>query len=149
MDEVEKGYIPQELVKKGYKNLGIMMDDKKTQNYEPPKIDKKFQAFEGSGQMISTQTSTGLEINRNIEFKVDNNSPTTKINLRLHNGQNVVQVFNLTHTVHDIRVFVNQIAPVNGTFDLIEGFPPKPLSEEKKSIKELKLEGTTISQRLN
>ena len=29
MDEVNKGYIPQELVKKGYKDLGIMLEDKK------------------------------------------------------------------------------------------------------------------------
>ena len=29
MDEVEKGYIPQELVSKGMKNLGIMLEDKK------------------------------------------------------------------------------------------------------------------------
>lgn len=29
MDEVNKGYIPQELVKKGYKNLGIALEDKK------------------------------------------------------------------------------------------------------------------------
>jgi UBX domain-containing protein 1 len=29
MDEVEKGYIPKELVDKGMKNLGIMLEDKK------------------------------------------------------------------------------------------------------------------------
>ena len=29
MDEVNKGFIPQELVDKGYKNLGIALDDKK------------------------------------------------------------------------------------------------------------------------
>ena len=29
MDEVNKGYIPQELVKKGIKNLGIALEDKK------------------------------------------------------------------------------------------------------------------------
>jgi hypothetical protein len=29
MDEVEKGYIPDELVQKGYKELGIALEDKK------------------------------------------------------------------------------------------------------------------------
>lgn len=29
MEEVDKGYIPQELVSKGFKELGIMKDDKK------------------------------------------------------------------------------------------------------------------------
>ncbi len=60
MVEVEKGYIPQELVKKGYKNLGIMMDDKKKQMYKPQKVKKKFQAFEGNRCILSNQTSTGL-----------------------------------------------------------------------------------------
>ena len=41
MDEVEKGYIPKELVKKGYTDLGIEMDDNRDTDYEPPKEEKK------------------------------------------------------------------------------------------------------------
>ena len=37
MDDVEKGYIPKELVKKGYNDLGIEMEDNRDKNYEPPK----------------------------------------------------------------------------------------------------------------
>lgn len=83
-----------------------------------------------------------------MKLEIDSSKPTTKINIRLHNGDSITQEFNLTHTLSDIRVFVNRAAPVNGTFDLIEGFPPKPLTDESKSIQELKLQNSTITQRL-
>ena len=54
MEEIEKGYIPNELVKKGITDLGIEMDDHRDENYEPPKEEKKFQAFTGLGKSISS-----------------------------------------------------------------------------------------------
>ena len=153
MEEVNKGFIPQELVSKGYKELGIMMEDKKKEDYKPPVIEKKFQAFQGQGKSLfedssNSNMSVGLEINKDAKFEVDNNQPKTRINIRFHNGETITQEFNLTHTLHDIRVFVGNTAPVNGTYDLIEGFPPKPITDDSKTIKELKIEGSTITQRL-
>lgn len=92
--------------------------------------------------------SVGLSINKDAKFEVDKSKPTTKINIRLHNGDTITQEFNLTHTLIDIRIFVGNVAPVNGTYDLIEGFPPKPIIDEFKTIKELKIEGSTLTQRL-
>jgi hypothetical protein len=40
MDEVEQGYIPNELVKKGITDLWLEMDDQRNKNYEPPKEEK-------------------------------------------------------------------------------------------------------------
>ena len=37
MEDVEKGYIPSELAKKGIDDLGIELDDHRDENYEPPK----------------------------------------------------------------------------------------------------------------
>lgn len=93
--------------------------------------------------------SQGLEINKDVEFYVDKSKPTTRLNIRLHNGETLTQEFNLSNTVDDIFVFVTQAAPVNGSFQLVEGFPPKPLSEFGKTIEELKLQGTTLTQRLS
>lgn len=89
-----------------------------------------------------------MEVNKDLKFDVDYNQPTTKINIRLHNGESITPVFNLTHTLRDIRIYVGNVAPVNGTYDLIEGFPPKPLSDDSKTIKELRIEGSTLTQRL-
>ena len=40
MEEIEKGYIPNELVQKGITDLGVEMDDQRDKNYEPPKEEK-------------------------------------------------------------------------------------------------------------
>lgn len=80
---------------------------------------------------------------------MNNNQPTTRINLRLYTGDTITQEFNLTHTIADIRTFINRAAPVNGTFDILSGFPPKALTDEFRTIKDAKLEGTTLTQRLN
>ena len=55
MEEVERGYIPNELVKKRYSDLGIEIDDLSEENYEP-KEKNKFQAFTRQAK------SLGMEI---------------------------------------------------------------------------------------
>lgn len=79
---------------------------------------------------------------------MDENQPLTKINIRLHNGEMITQEFNLYHSVGDIFQFVDSVAPVQGSFQLVEGFPPKPLTEFDKTIEELKLQGSVVTQRL-
>lgn len=93
--------------------------------------------------------SQGLGINKDVKFNVNPDLPTTKINVRLHNGDTITQEFNLSHTVGDIYGFVQNVAPVQGSYSLVEGFPPKPLSDKNKTIDAAKLQGSLISQRLN
>ena len=91
----------------------------------------------------------GLGIFKDAQFNVDNSSPKTKINIRLHTGEIVTQEFNLYHSVGDILSFVKSLAPVTGEFQLVEGFPPKPLTDMNKTIEQLRLQNTTLSQRLS
>ena len=108
MEEVEKGYIPNELVKKGYKDLGIEMDDHRNENYEPPKEEKKFQAFTGLGKSISSVNTAGLHVDKNASANVDRSKPTCKVNIRLFNGEVVSEDFNLTQTFQDVINFVKK-----------------------------------------
>jgi UBX domain-containing protein 1 len=149
MDEIEKGYIPQELVAQGKTELAIALEDKKKEEYKEPIPEKKFQAFVGGGTSLGNIKSEGLGINKNVQFFVDKSSPTTNINIRLHTGESICQEFNLYHSVADIFQFVTQVAPVMGSFQLVEGFPPKPLINMDKTIEELRLQGTSITQRLS
>jgi UBX domain-containing protein 1 len=149
MDEVEKGYIPQELVAQGKKELAIALEDKRKEEYKEPVPEKKFQAFVGGGTSMGNIQSEGLGINKDVKFHIDPNAPTTKINIRLHTGESITQEFNLFHSVGDIFAYVSSVAPVVGTFQLIEGFPPKPLTNMDKTIEELRLQGTTLTQRLS
>ena len=115
-------------------------------------VEKKFQAFTGVGQSVLSSgnvQSQGLgEINKDVVFHVDENAAKTRINIRLYNGDSVTQEFNFYHSVGDIFAFVSSVAPVDGSFQLIEGFPPKPLLSMDKTIEELKLQGTSLTQRL-
>jgi UBX domain-containing protein 1 len=148
MDEVEKGFIPQELVNQGKKKLAIVLEDKRKEEYKEPIPEKKFQAFVGGGHSLGGHTSEGLGINTDVQFHVDENSSSTKINIRLHNGETVTQQFNLYHSVGDIFAYVDSVAPVNGSFQLVEGFPPKPLTDMEKTIEDLRLQGASLIQRL-
>jgi UBX domain len=42
--------------------------------------------------------------------------------------------FNTDHTVGDIHMYVMQAAPVDGSYDLIAGFPPKALDNPDLTI---------------
>ena len=120
----------------------------RTEVYTEPVPEKKFQAFVGGGISLGTVNSEGLGINKDVAFHVDKLKPTTNINFRLYNGESLTQEFNLTHTVGDIFAFISSAAPVSGSFQLIEGFPPKPLTEMDKTIDQARIKGTTIIQKL-
>ena len=117
-------------------------------DYVPPKEEKKFNAFGGTGVSLSESSSIGLDVNKNVSFNVDQNQPKTIISFRLHNWESVQQEFNLTHTVSDVKNFVAKVAPVTGDFNIVEGFPPKPLTDMSKTIAEAKLQNCMCTQRL-
>ena len=147
MDEVEKGYIPKELTDKGFTDLGIEMDDQRDTNYEPPKEEKKFQAFTGLGKSISSVNTQGLHIDKNATSNVDRSRPTCKVNIRLFNGEVVNEDFNLNQTLRDVFNFVKRKSGSNN-FSLLDGFPPRPLTDFNKTIQELHLENSLLTQRI-
>ena len=55
---------------------------------------------------------------------------------------------NLTHTVADIHSFVMAAAPVDGEYQLVSGFPPKPLSDPSKTIEQAGLKSAAITQKI-
>ena len=148
MDDVGKGYIPKELVKKGYNDLGIEMEDNRDKNYEPPKEEKKFQAFTGLGKSISSVNTQGLYVDKNATSNVDRSRPTCKVNIRLFNGEVVSEDFNLNHTLQDVINFVKKKSG-SQNFSLLDGFPPRPLTDYYKTIQELHIEGSLLTQRIN
>ena len=148
MEEVEKGYIPNELVKKGITDLGIEMDDQRDKNYEPPKEEKKFKAFTGAGKSLSSVNTQGLHVDKNATSNADKSKPTCKVNIRLFNGEVVSEDFNLTQTLQDVINFVKKKSGSNN-FSLLDGFPPRPITAYNKTIQELHLEGSLLTQKIN
>ena len=148
MEEVEKGYIPNELVKKGITDLGIELDDHREEDYEPPKVEKKFQAFTGAGKSVSSVNTQGLHVDKNATTNVDRSKPTCKVNIRLFNGEVASEDFNLHQTLRDVFNFVKRKSGSNN-FSLLDGFPPRPLTDYNKTIQELHIEGSLLTQKIN
>jgi hypothetical protein len=50
--------------------------------------------------------------------------------------------------VSDLYDYVFSVAPVDGEFDLVTGFPPQPCRELGKTVEETGLVGSAVTQRL-
>ena len=142
MQQIEKGYIPQELIKKGYEDSGIELESHKHKNYEV-----KFTAFKGEGQSLGGANTENLKINETLTTKVDKSKPVCNISIRLFNGEVVSEEFNLCNTFKDIMDYVSKKSG-SENFELLEGFPPKPIIEMDKTIEELKIMGSMLTQRV-
>lgn len=105
MQEIKKRNIPNELVKNGYIDLGIEMDDHRNENYKPP---KEFHTFTGLGKSISAVHTEGLHGDKNASSNDDKTKPTCKVNVRLFNGEVASEDFNLSQTLQDIINFVKK-----------------------------------------
>lgn len=66
--------------------------------------------FPVSGTVLTTSGPSAPTVERNsltARFEVDQSQPTTSIQVRLADGTRLVCRMNLTHTVGDIRSFIN------------------------------------------
>ena len=79
---------------------------------------------------------------------VDESKPKTSIQFRFHNGQRAAIDVNLTHTVADLHTYICFAAPVDGSYALLSGFPPRPLTDPSKTIEAAGLTKASITQKL-
>ena len=108
----------------------------------------KYIAFSGVGQLIGQINTEGLYINKEIKSFVDYLSPICNISIRLFNGEIIQSQFNYTQTLRDIYLYVRRISGSNN-FVLLDGFPPRPLIDYGKTIGELGLQNSLLTQRIN
>ena len=141
----------QELIKeeeeKKRKNK-INMNKEKKETKEEKKEEKKFTAFGGTGQAIGNINTEGLNVQTDLKNSINIFKPVCTINIRLFNGEIAKGEFNYTQTLRDVYFYVRKITGSNN-FTLLDGFPPKPLRDYDRTIGQLKLENTTLTQRLN
>ena len=131
--------------KNNHKSLGKYTIAKVTNNNQNDT--NKFHAFRGKGRAVSQVNTNGLKVNKYVVNKVDKNKPSCKIDIRLFNGTVVTANFNLNQTIRDIKNFVEKKSGCHN-FHLLEGFPPKPLTDLRKTIEELNLKGCMLTQKI-
>ena len=120
---------------------------------EPKKKEKeddktKFRAFSGAGKLIKNVNIEGLHVNKELKNVVDAYQPVCTVNIRLFNGDVAKCEFNYSQTLRDIYYHVRRISGSNN-FYLLDGFPPRPLRDYDRTIYELGLQNSMLTQRIN
>ena len=143
LQDLERNQVPMELrerVKNG--NLDVALSDKQGEPAPAP----KFKAFAGgSGQSMGSAAAeekkaaiaAAAAAAPATSWEGANESmPTTKLQIRLHDGQRLVASFNHTQTVGDIRAFINSSNPgmAAAAYTLATTFPRKVLSDTAATI---------------
>ncbi|KAK1922381.1 glycogen metabolism-related protein [Papiliotrema laurentii] len=80
-------------------------------------------------------------------FQVDETKPTTSIQVRLGDGTRIIAKVNLTHTIADLRNFVQAARPDSRPFILQTTFPSKELADGTETIEGAKLQNAVVVQR--
>ncbi|KAJ7641257.1 hypothetical protein FB45DRAFT_899783 [Roridomyces roridus] len=79
---------------------------------------------------------------------VDDSQPVAQIQVRLADGGRLLARLNTTHTIADLRAFIESTNPAPRAYTLSTTFPTRVLEDEKQSITEAKLGGSVVVQRL-
>ena len=114
---------------------------------EPKDKQKKFTAFSGTGKLIRNVNVTGLHVNKSLKNMVDIFQPICNVSIRLFNGEVIKTQFNYSQTLRDIYLHVRRISGCI-KFHLLDGFPPKPLRDYDKTIYELNIQNSLLTQKI-
>ncbi|CAK6977444.1 NSFL1 cofactor p47 [Scomber scombrus] len=162
LEAIRRGEIPLELRQRsrgGQVNLD--MEDHRDEDFSKPKM--AFKAFGGEGQKLgsatpelvkapasSQQDQAANEAQATASVNLDPSQPVTNIQIRLADGSRLVQKFNNTHKVSDLRQFVVAARPSMAAreFVLMTAFPNKELEDESQTLQQANLLNAVIIQRL-
>ncbi|XP_018419696.1 PREDICTED: UBX domain-containing protein 2B [Nanorana parkeri] len=159
LESIKKGEIPIELHRLVHSGqVSLDMEDHQDQEYIKPRLN--FKAFSGDGkklgsltpEIISTPSSPEEEHKPflNAEVELDEHVPTTKIQIRLADGTRLIQRFNLSHRIMDVRQFITQSRSefAHTDFTLVTTFPNTELTDENQTLEEADLLNTVLLQKL-
>lgn len=80
---------------------------------------------------------------------VDDSLPSTSVQLRLADGTRLVSRFNYSHTIRDIRAFIDASRPGGARNYQLQtmGFPPKPLTDADETIEQAGIANSVVIQK--
>ncbi|XP_053281066.1 NSFL1 cofactor p47 [Pleuronectes platessa] len=162
LEAIRRGEIPLELRQRsrgGQVNLD--MEDHRDEDFSKPKL--TFRAFGGEGQKLGSATpelvtapasaqqdQAANEVQASTSVALDPSQPVTNIQIRLADGGRLVQKFNHTHRVSDLREFLVAARPTMAAreFVLMTTFPNKELTDESQTLQQANLLNAVIVQLL-
>ncbi|CEM06950.1 unnamed protein product [Vitrella brassicaformis CCMP3155] len=171
IEELRKGFAPPELsIGADGNHVRIALVDKSSEDYDPnapagggspfgqPTQNRPaappVEMFTGEGRTLGAGPSSSAAGDVNVDagagsVRVDDSKPKTTIQFRFHNGQRKAETFNVDSPVAVLHDYVMQCAPVDGEYQLIAGFPPKPItSDPNTTLKDAGLLNSQVTQKL-
>ncbi|KAJ6493331.1 SEP-domain-containing protein [Mycena sanguinolenta] len=105
-------------------------------------------AMAGSSSAANTAPAP-IASSSSPRFEVDQSQPTTSVQIRLADGTKIVCRMNLTHTVLDLRNFINGARPENLTrpYIIVTTFPNRTLDDNSATIEGAGLKNSVVLQR--
>uniref|UniRef100_A0A8C5L2U9 NSFL1 cofactor p47 n=1 Tax=Jaculus jaculus TaxID=51337 RepID=A0A8C5L2U9_JACJA len=160
LESIRRGEVPAELRRLAHGGqVNLDMEDHRDEDYVKPK--GAFKAFTGEGQKLGSTAPQVLntsspsqqaenEAKASSSILINEAEPTTNIQIRLADGGRLVQKFNHSHRISDIRLFIVDARPAMAatSFVLMTTFPNKELADESQTLKEANLLNAVIVQRL-
>ncbi|CAJ0638912.1 3695_t:CDS:2 [Entrophospora sp. SA101] len=115
------------------------------EDYKPPPK-KPTRPFSGSGQRLGSITPVVVSSQK---FEVDESLPITSLQIRLADGTRMLARFNHTHTVNDIRNFINasRVGEAQRNYLLQTSFPVNDLNDGSQTLEEASLLNSVVIQR--
>ncbi|KAM0906637.1 hypothetical protein ACQ4PT_016656 [Festuca glaucescens] len=147
---------------------GFTVDDGPLRSFDDPEhasfLKERPAPFQGGGRSLATPSensapsavtssaatsSAATATTTTKTVTVDDSLPSTSLQIRFADGSRVVARFNTSHTISDVRAFVDATRPGEASdYTLQVGFPPKPLDDATKTIEEAGVANSVIIQRV-
>eukprot|EP00092_Neocalanus_flemingeri_P008155 GFUD01008795.1.p1 GENE.GFUD01008795.1~~GFUD01008795.1.p1 ORF type:complete len:376 (+),score=147.82 GFUD01008795.1:121-1248(+) len=159
---VMRGSIPPELVKEA-KGGEVHVDMEDHREEEFVKLSAKAKPFQGSGNVLGsiapsvapppaspTLDPAQAEKTAQQKLKLDESKPVANIQVRLADGSRLIVKLNHTHSVADLRLYINTARPQYASvqYTLLTTFPNKELTDDTPTIASAGLVGAAVLQRL-
>ncbi|KAM0853598.1 hypothetical protein ACQ4PT_050965 [Festuca glaucescens] len=161
LKSIKNNECPTELIADGRSRVQVNIVRKEEKCPEPVKRPAPFQ---GGGRSLATPSensapsvvtssaatsSAATATTMTKTVTVDDSLPSTSLQIRFADGSRLVARFNTSHTISDVRAFVDATRPGEASdYTLQAGFPPKPLDDATKTIEEAGVANSVIIQRV-
>eukprot|EP00823_Brevimastigomonas_motovehiculus_P007985 TRINITY_DN715_c0_g1_i1.p1 TRINITY_DN715_c0_g1~~TRINITY_DN715_c0_g1_i1.p1 ORF type:complete len:275 (-),score=75.37 TRINITY_DN715_c0_g1_i1:135-929(-) len=163
LEQLKNRVVPEELEEEMRKQFGgtedvdvsIQLVNKTNENYAAPKAEQpKFDFSQSKGNSLGSDSKTSVAsvadfakaVAKEYVLDKDSKEPTTDLQIVLHDRSKVKAKFLQSATVLQLYQHVMAVSK-KPKFDLIAGFPPKPLVKPSVTLKAAGVLNTSIQQR--
>ncbi|KAI8061144.1 hypothetical protein BC940DRAFT_310413 [Gongronella butleri] len=157
LSEINNGRAPLSLLNVRHgQPVDVRVARRQDEDYVPPPKARAKPFESGGGQRLgspmpaspapasSSQSSTATPANAP---QIDDAQPITTLQIRLADGTRLVGKFNHTHTVGDVRAYIDSQRPGQNNYVLQTSFPVKPLQDNSVTLKDAGLLNSVVIQR--